>query len=88
MRDLVTLFVDLIWVVVAFAGFASAEGSEALEHLWSNLRASADRSGNGMIWHERPGSRRGKLRMFIFFVGTEDQSKSQLLPGFPAPVCP
>jgi hypothetical protein len=46
------------------------------------------RNGNGMIWRETPGSRGGKMRMFIFFVGTEEQSKSQLLPGFPAPSCP
>ena len=46
------------------------------------------RNGNGMIWRETPGSRGGKMRMFIFFVGSEEQSKSQPLPGFPAPVCP
>ncbi len=46
------------------------------------------RDGNGMIWRETPGSRGGKMRMFMFFVGTEEQSKSQPLPGFPAPVCP
>jgi hypothetical protein len=45
-------------------------------------------NGNGMIWRETPGSRGGKTRMFVFFVGTQEQSKAQLLPGFPAPVCP
>jgi hypothetical protein len=45
-------------------------------------------NGNGMIWRETPGSRGGKMRMFMFFVGSEEQSKSQPLPGFPAPVCP
>jgi len=46
------------------------------------------RDGNGMIWQETPGSRVGKMRMFVFFVGTQEQSKGQLLPGFPAPACP
>jgi len=46
------------------------------------------RNGNGMIWRETPGSRGGKMRMFMFFVGSEEQSKAQPLPGFPAPVCP
>lgn len=46
------------------------------------------RNGNGMIWRETPGSRGGKMRMFIFFVGSEEQSKNQPLSGFPAPVCP
>lgn len=46
------------------------------------------RSGNGMIWQERPGSRGGKMSMFIFFVGTQEQSKTRPLPGFPAPACP
>jgi hypothetical protein len=46
------------------------------------------RNGNGMIWRETPGSRGGKMRMFMFFAGSEAQSKSQPLPGFPAPVCP
>ena len=46
------------------------------------------RNGHGMIWRETPGSRGGKMRMITFFVGTEEQSKNQLLPGFPAPVCP
>jgi len=46
------------------------------------------RNGNGMIWRDTPGYRGGKMRMFIFFLGTEEQSKSNLLPGFPAPVCP
>ena len=45
-------------------------------------------SGNGMIWQEHPGSRGGKMSMFIFFVGTEEQSKMQPLPGFPPPACP
>ena len=39
-------------------------------------------SGNGMIWQERPGSRAGKMSMFIFFVGTEEQSNCRPLPGF------
>jgi hypothetical protein len=46
------------------------------------------RSGNGMIWQERPGSRAGKMSMFIFFVGSQEQSKARLLPGFPPPSCP
>jgi hypothetical protein len=45
------------------------------------------RSGNGMIWQERPGSRGGKMSMFIFFVGTQEQSKMRPLPGFPPPAC-
>lgn len=45
-------------------------------------------NGNGMIWRETPGSRGGKMRMFMFIVGSEEQSKGQPLPGFPAPVCP
>jgi hypothetical protein len=44
-------------------------------------------SGNGMIWQERPGSRAGKMSMFIFFVGTEEQSNARPLPGFPPPSC-
>ena len=41
-RDLVILFVHLIWVVVVLVGFAAfpRKGSDALEHLWRNLRAS------------------------------------------------
>ena len=46
------------------------------------------RNGNGMIWQETPGSRGGKMRMFIFFVGTEEQSKTRPHTGFLAPVCP
>jgi hypothetical protein len=46
------------------------------------------RNGNGMIWRETPGSRGGEMRMFMFFVGSEEQSKSQRLPPFPVPVCP
>jgi hypothetical protein len=46
------------------------------------------RNGNGMIWQETLGSRGGEMRMFIFFVGTEEQSKSRLLPGFAPPACP
>jgi len=61
--------------------YYAADGSER------NLAADY-RSGNGMIWRESPGSRGGKMKMFIFFVGTEEQSKSRLLPGFPAPACP
>jgi len=45
-------------------------------------------NGNGMIWQERHGSRGGKMSMFIFFVGTQEQSKTRLLPGFPPPACP
>jgi hypothetical protein len=45
-------------------------------------------SGNGMIWQERRGSRGGKMSMFIFFVGTEEQTKPRPLPGFPPPACP
>ncbi len=60
--------------------YYSADGSER------DLAADY-RNGNGMIWRETPGSRGGKMRMFIFFVGSEEQSKKQPLPGFPAPVC-
>ena len=45
-------------------------------------------NGNGMIWLETLGSRGGKMRMFMFFVGSQEQSKSQRLPGFSAPICP
>ena len=61
--------------------YYAADGSER------NLAADY-RNGNGMIWRESPGSRGGKMKMFVFFVGTEEQSKSRLLPGFPAPACP
>lgn len=61
--------------------YYAADGSER------NLAADY-RNGNGMIWKESAGSRGGKMSMFIFFVGTEEQSKSQLLAGFPAPACP
>ena len=61
--------------------YHSADGSER------DLAADY-RNGNGMIWRETPGSRGGKMRMFMFFVGSEEQSKSRPLPGFPAPVCP
>jgi hypothetical protein len=46
------------------------------------------RNGNGMIWRETLGSRGGEMRMFIFFVGTEEQSKNRSLPGLLPPVCP
>jgi hypothetical protein len=46
------------------------------------------RSGNGMIWQEHSGSRGGKMSMFLFFVGTQEQSKTRPLPGFPPPACP
>lgn len=45
------------------------------------------RSGDGMIWQERPGSRAGKMSMFIFFVGTQEQFNTRPLPGFPPPSC-
>lgn len=46
------------------------------------------RRGNGMIWQEVPGSRAGKMSMFIFFVGTEEQFKSRPNPpGFLPPSC-
>ena len=61
--------------------YYSADGSER------DLAADY-RDGNGMIWRETPGSRGGKMRMLMFFVGSEEQSKSQPLPRFPAPVCP
>jgi Family of unknown function (DUF6843) len=55
----------------------------------SERNLAADyRSGNGMIWQETSGSRGGKMRMFIFFVGTEEQSKTRPHTGFLAPVCP
>jgi len=59
----------------------AADGSER------NLAADY-RNGNGMIWRETPGSRGGKMKMFIFFVGTEEQSKIRPLTGFPPPACP
>jgi hypothetical protein len=62
--------------------YYAADGSER------NLAADY-RNGNGMIWQETPGSRGGKVRMFIFFVGTEEQSKTRPQTGFLlAPVCP
>ena len=61
--------------------YCAADGSER------NLAADY-RNGNGMIWQETPGSRGGKMRMFIFFVGTEEQSKIRPLTGFPPPACP
>src|SRR6266550_5232452 len=61
--------------------YYAADGSER------NLAADY-RNGNGMIWQETPGSRGGKMRMFIFFVGTEEQSKTRPHTGFLAPVCP
>ena len=45
-------------------------------------------SGNGMIWQERAGSRGGKMSMFMFFVGTQEQSKLRPLPEFLPPACP
>jgi len=55
----------------------------------SERNLAADyRNGNGMIWQETSGSRSGKMRMFIFFVGTEKQSKTRPHTGFLAPVCP
>jgi len=66
---------------ISRASCYAADGSER------NLAADY-RNGNGVIWRESPGSRGGKMKMFIFFVGTEEQSKSRLLPGFPAPACP
>lgn len=61
--------------------YYAADGSER------NLAADYT-NGSGMIWQERPGSRGGKMTMFIFFVGTEEQSKLRPLQGFPAPTCP
>lgn len=61
--------------------YYAADGSER------NLAADY-RNGNGMIWRESPGSRGGKMKMFMFFVGTEEQSKRRLLPGFTDPACP
>jgi hypothetical protein len=61
--------------------YYAADGSER------NLAADY-RNGNGMIWQETPGSRGGKMRMFIFFVGTEEQPKTRPHTGFLAPVCP
>ena len=60
--------------------YYAADGSER------NLAADYQ-SGNGMIWQERPGSRGGKMSMFVFFVGTQEQSKDRLLPGFLPPSC-
>ena len=61
--------------------YYAADGSE--RDLAANYR-----SGNGMTWQERPGSRGGKMSMFIFFVATQEQSKTRPLPGFPPPACP
>jgi hypothetical protein len=61
--------------------YYAADGSER------NLAADY-RSGNGMIWQERPGSRGGKMSMFVFFVGTQEQSKDRPLRGFLPPSCP
>ena len=61
--------------------YYAADGSER------NLAADY-RNGNGMIWQETLGSRGGKMRMFIFFVGTEEQSKTRPHTGFLAPFCP
>jgi hypothetical protein len=60
--------------------YYAADGSER------NLAVDY-RSGNGMIWQEHPGSRGGKLSMFVFFVGTQEQSKDRPLPGFLPPSC-
>jgi len=60
--------------------YYAADGSER------NLAADY-RSGKGMIWQERPGSRGGKMSMFVFFVGTQEQSKDRPLPGFLPPSC-
>jgi hypothetical protein len=55
----------------------------------SERNLAADyRNGNGMIWQETDGTRDGKDRMFIFFVGTEEQSKIRPHTGFMPPVCP
>jgi hypothetical protein len=55
----------------------------------SERNLAADyRNGNGMIWQETDGTRDGKMRMFIFFVGTEEQSKIRPHTGYMAPVCP
>lgn len=60
--------------------YYAADGSE--RDLAADYRA-----GNGMIWQETPGSRGGKMSMFIFFVGTQEQSKTRPLRGFLPPVC-
>jgi len=60
--------------------YYAADGSE--RDLAADYRA-----GNGMIWQETPGSRGGKMSMFIFFVGTQEQSKTRPLPGFLPPAC-
>jgi hypothetical protein len=60
--------------------YNAADGSE--RSLAANYR-----SGNGMIWQERPGSRGGKMSMFVFFVGTQEQSNARPLPGFLPPSC-
>lgn len=60
--------------------YYAADGSE--RDLAADYRA-----GNGMIWQETPGSRGGKMSMFIFFVGTQEQSRTRPLPGFLPPVC-
>jgi hypothetical protein len=60
--------------------FYAADGSE--RDLAADYRA-----GNGMIWQETSGSRGGKMSMFIFFVGTQEQPKTRPLPGFAPPAC-
>jgi len=61
--------------------YYAADGSE-------RILAADYRNGNGMIWQETAGSRAGKMKMFIFFVGSEEQSKTRPHTGFLAPVCP
>ena len=61
--------------------YYAADGSE-------RALAADYRNGNGMIWRETSGSRGGEMRMFMFFVGTEEQSKRRPLPGLVPPACP
>jgi hypothetical protein len=41
--------------------------------------------GKGMIWQEHPGSRGGKMCLFEFFVGTEEQSLVRRPPPYLPP---
>ena len=48
--------------------YYAADGSE--RDLAANYR-----SGNGMIWQERPGSRGGKMSMFIFSLALRNNPR-------------
>jgi hypothetical protein len=46
------------------------------------------RDGKGKIWQEHPGSRGGKMCLFEFFVGTEEQSEIRRPPPYLPPSHP